>query len=685
MKIDTSRKIVRTCLSITLYVLLVVLTGYMLPSRTGAFKYHFEQGKPWHYELLTADRDFPVYKSEAQLQKEREQALADYVPYFNVQSDAATVQTNAVLRGGKAADIDKETTDYLSFRLRSIYTRGVASASDMEMLEKNGYEKIKVVDEQHVAATRQRENLYTPRTAYDAIMANAPGNTERVLRELDLNLYLIPNLTYDASASDKARESLLAAVSLTEGMVQQGQRIIDKGEIVSEHTYRLLNSMRIAAEDKSADPGAGMLARAGNILLVVCFVLMLVLYLASFRPALFDNFKNNLFFCTLIALICTCAWIVRRYTTLSIYLVPIAWIPVLIRVFYDSRTGFFIHLVTTLIIAMTVSAPMEFVILNLMAGLVAVSSLRDMTQRAQLARAAAFIFLTYSIVYTIFVLASTGSFEAVDPWSYLYFAINGILVLLAYGLIYICERLFGFISAITLVELTNVNSNLMLRFAEQAPGTFQHSLQVSNLATEAAKKIGANTLLVRTGALYHDIGKLSCPQNFTENQADGNNPLTAMSEAEAAQTIISHVSEGVRMARKHHLPAVIINFIESHHGTSKVRYFYNTYVNKHPGEPVDERLFTYPGPKPSSKEAVILMMADAVEARSRSLSQYTEESISQMVEQMVAAQIADGQFSEARLSFYDMETVKAVFKEKLIQMNHHRIAYPELKNKPAKS
>jgi putative nucleotidyltransferase with HDIG domain len=335
-----------------------------------------------------------------------------------------------------------------------------------------------------------------------------------------------------------------------------------------------------------------------------------------------------------------------------------------------------------LVVSIAVPAPYIFILLQVITGIIVVISLRDMTQRAQLAQTALFMFLTYSVVYTATTMLVTGDIKNVEYSYYLYFAINAVLVICAYGLIFLFERTFGLVSNITLVELTNVNSNLMLEFAEKAPGTFQHSLQVSNLATEAAKRIGAKVLLVRTGALYHDLGKMAHPEYFIENQS-GTNPLQSMPYTEAAKVIISHVEDGERIARKNRLPELIIHFIRSHHGTSVTRYFYNSAINaaKNAGEPsttVRKEDYAYPGPKPSTKEAAILMMADAIEARSRSLSELTIQSISDMVDQMIDMQVADGQFAETVLSFKDLEDIRAVFKQKLIEINHHRINYPTI-------
>ena len=426
-----------------------------------------------------------------------------------------------------------------------------------------------------------------------------------------------------------------------------------------------------------------MTSTIGVSVYIVILVLLFGLYLYTYRRKLLDNLRHVLFFTILMALVISAAFLVLRHFSASyIYLIPFAWVPIIARVFYDSRTAIFVHIVTVFIVSIAAPAPYVFILSQVITGIVAVISLRDMTQRAQLAQTALFTFLMYSVVYTATTLLVTGSIENVEYNYYIYFAINAVLVICAYGLIFLFERTFGLVSNITLVELTNVNSNLMLAFAEKAPGTFQHSLQVSNLATEAAKRIGAKVLLVRTGALYHDIGKMAHPEYFIENQS-GINPLQSMPYAEAAKVIISHVEDGERIARKHHLPELIVHFIRSHHGTSVTRYFYNSAVNAAKSEgksaaDVRKEDYAYPGPKPSTKEAAILMMADAIEARSRTLGELTEQSISDMVDQMIDVQVADGQFAETVLSFKDLEDIRAVFKQKLIEINHHRIIYPTI-------
>ena len=629
------KKSILTTFQVLSLAALAALAIYLAPKYSNPFKYHFEVGQPWAYGLVTAESNFAIYKTESQLEAEQKEVLRDYTPCYTL--DTAAVQGHLM----------------------------VVSLEEKERLQALGCTNVSVLYNR-VATKVAVADLYTPKEAYEKTHRN-----------------IAVNLQYDSITSDNLRQNILSSISLTHGMVQEGEKIIDTGEIVSERTYQILESLRRTIEEQNLSHRQSLTSTIGVGLYIVVLVAMFGMYLYTYRRKLLYNLRHMLFFTILVALLVATAFIVLRHVAAGyIYLIPFAWVPIIARVFYDSRTAIFIHLITILIVSIAAPAPYVFVLLQVITGIVAVISLRDMTQRAQLAQTALFVFLTYSIVYTAITMLVTGEIMNVEYYYYIYFAINAVLVICAYGLIFLFERTFGLVSNITLVELTNVNSNLMLEFAEKAPGTFQHSLQVSNLATEAAKRIGAKVLLVRTGALYHDIGKMAHPEYFIENQT-GVNPLQAMSCAEAAKVIINHVEEGERIARKHRLPEVIVHFIRSHHGTSVTRYFYNTAVNaaKTAGKTatdVNKEDYSYPGPKPSTKEAAILMMADAIEARSRSLNELTEQSIAEMVDQMIDAQVADGQFSETVLSFKDLEDIRAVFKQKLIEINHHRIVYPTI-------
>ena len=657
-------------------MLIIIALAY--PHKSGSFSYHFEEGRPWNHGLITAQYDFPVYKSDDQVKQEKAEALSRFAPYYTLNARVAREQMEATENVAKGV-LTKQEAAYLMQTLQRLYAVGILSIEDAGKVEKQGFSRITIVNQKHQAEVYPLNDCCTPRGAYELLLAGSPEGERSKLPMIGLNGLLLPNLAFDSTTTAIMHQKLLNEITEISGMVQQGEKIIDRGEIVDASTYQILMSLKRSMEERGVDARRANGMFFGIVALFALFVGMIIIYLITFRPLLFSDIRSMLFFSILMTIVIVMTCLLTRYTTFSIYIVPFAWVPIITRVFYDSRTALYLHMVTILICSFLAPEPFEFMVLQMAVGMLTVASLKDMEQRSQLFQTSLWILFTYAFAYTAFILARKGSFEMVHWQMYVYFAGNALLVICSYVLIYFFEKAFRLVSSVTLVELTNINSELMLEFAEKAPGSFQHSLQVSNLAMEAAKRIGANALLVRTGALYHDIGKMSAPQNFTENQQDGVNPLSKLSYIEAAACVLKHVSEGVRIAEEHGLPEVVVSFIRMHHGTSKTRYFYNSYKNAHPGEPVDDALFQYAGPKPNSKEAAVVMMADAVEARSRSMSVYTEESIREMVEQMIGLQMADGQFEETPLTFRDIQIVKEVFIRKLISMNHHRIAYPELK------
>ena len=625
------KSVTKNAVTILAYILLAAVTVYLYPRYDGSFPYRYEVGRPWSYDRLVAEFDFPIYKSDAQLEQEESEVLRDFAPIY------------AYIEGQPQSPL-------------------VVSLEEREFMVKEGVEHISIVNNK-IATIYPLKDIYTPKSAYVAF-------------EKDYT----PNLARDTAMTNQMRATLLSSISLTRGIVQAGEKVVDRGDIVTEETAILLRSLKIAYENEHQTKKQSAWSIAGEALFVVFFILLFGVYIYIFRPEFLRQQRTMLFFALLSSLILVLTGVLMRYTSLSIYLIPFAWVPIITRVFYDSRTAFFLHLITLLLAAPAVPNIGEFLMVQICIGVVAVAGLKDMTKRAQLAQTAGLIFVTYAITYTAYALSTTGDWRSIEVWNYLYFGINTILIICAYGLIYLFEKGFHLVSSITLVELTDINSSLLLEFAQKAPGSFQHSMQVSTLAMEAAKRIGAKSLLVRTGALYHDIGKLAHPEYFTENQPEGQNPLLEMSPEEAAKVVIAHVEDGVHIARQHRLPEVLISFITTHHGTSLTRYFYNTAVNNSNGqEPVNQDLFRYQGPKPNSKETAILMMADAVEARSRSLKEYTEDSVYSMVDDMIEQQIQEGQFAETPLSFKDVEDIRQVFKERLLVINHHRIKYPSIK------
>ncbi len=659
MKLKITKQQLETISKIGLMLSVIAIIVQFFPNQN-KFSYQFEIGKPWSYELITAAFDFPVYKNEHEIEKEKKLLLKDFESYFKADTTIFQSQIKKLVADQlKLTGKEPEYLNYIRSKFKEIYSKGIISADNMKSIVDNGSGNIRFILPNRYTISKSISEIRTPKTAYEEILYLAPEK----IREYNLNNYLIENLIFDSIATENSRKEILKGLSLTTGMVQTGERIIDRGEIVNPESFKILRSLKIEFDKRKSSIEQSALVTIGQLIIITTLIVLFFLYLYLFRPRIFENFGNLLFLSLLILMIVGLAALASNQQSLHYLMIPYALLPIIIRVFFDSRTALFAHVITMLIISLIVDNPFQFIVLQISIGMVAVSSLKDMTQRSQLAQTAFYILLSYIFLFLAFEFIAEGEIDRIHIQPIIYFAISCTILLFAYVLIYIFEKIFGLISALTLVELTNVNSDLMISFAEKAPGTFQHTLQVSNLATEAAKKIGANSLLIRTGALYHDIGKMKNPQFFIENQFGAHNPLKDMPLEEAAKLIIGHQ---------------IIQFITTHHGLSKTKYFYNSFVNTYPDIKPNDELFTYPGPLPNSKETAILMMADAVEARVRSLGIYTDESISNAVEQMIDSQIADGMFKNAPISFRDVETVKEVFKEKVKNMYHSRIVYPEL-------
>ena len=658
-----------------LFACLSILIVLLYPAED-TFKYQFEVGKPWSYELITASFDFPIYKNEQQLAKEKEEILKDFAPFYKIDTTFVNKQLQTLTADLQLKkDIQPNTINYIRNKFKSIYASGIISVTEYNKLMTDNRTRISCIMPNRVTHVILMENIFTPRSAYEQIATNTPTS----LKDYNINKYLTENLTFDSVTTAISKNELLKNLSMTSGMVQSGERIIDRGEIINSNTYQVLNSLKIESEKRKSTIQQSSIVILGEVIMTCGLITLFFLYLYLFRPRIFEVTSHVIFILLLILLIVSLTSITIRFTSSSYFIVPFALLPIIIRVFFDSRTALFAHIITVLIISFMVDNAFQFILLQITVGMAAVSSLKDMSQRSQLAQTALYIFLSYVLMYVAFELISEGDINRIDWQNITVFALSSVFLLFAYVLIYIFEKIFDLVSSVTLVELTNINSDLMMQFSDRAPGTFQHSLQVSNLATEAAKKINANSLLVRTGALYHDIGKMKHPEYFIENQVGGKNPLSEIDYEDASQIVINHVNDGIDIARKNHLPEQIIKFISSHHGTSKTKYFYYSYINANPDKKPNDDIFTYPGPIPNNKETAILMMADAVEARSRSLSEYTDESISEMVENMIDNQIAEGEFKDAPITFRDVELVKAVFKEKIKNIYHNRIKYPEIK------
>lgn len=655
---------------------------YFLP-RDGKFNYQFDIDKPWKYGQLMATFDFPIYKADEVVKREQDSILSSFQPYF--QSDKEVEKkVLAKLKTDYQSHLREllPSTDYIRFlerTLSEIYLAGIVSTEELDKLHKDSISSIMVINDK-MAFPQSTEKVYSVKDAYHYILtADSSRYRSEVLRQCSLNEYLFPNLTYDEQRTETAREEILNDYSWANGIVLSGQKIIDRGEIVNQETYSILESLRKESIKRSESIGQKRLMLVGQILFTGIFMLCFMLYLELFRKDYYKRkgslsllFASITFYCVLTA-------IMVANNIFNVYIIPYAMLPVIIRIFLDSRTAFTAQAITILICSICLRYPHEFILLQLSAGLVAILSLRELSQRSQLFRTAILVILTYIAVYFAFELITENDLSKFNGSMYTYFIINGILLLFAYPLLFLVEKTFGFTSNVTLVELSNINNSLLRRMSETVPGTFQHSMQMANLAAEAANRIGAKSQLVRTGALYHDIGKMENPVFFTENQSGNVNPHKNLSYEQSAQTIISHVTDGLKLAEKHNLPKAVKDFITTHHGRGKTKYFYISWKNEHPGEEPDEEVFTYPGPNPFTKEQAILMMADSVEAASRSLPEYTEESIGNLVEKIIDSQVAEGFFKQCPITFKDIDVVKTVFKEKLKTIYHTRISYPELK------
>ena len=665
-----------------IFITTVSIIVYFLP-KEGKFNYdEFDINTPWKYGLLQASFDFPIYKNEQQVQKEQDSILATYQPYFHLDKEIGKNMQKKLRE-----DYNKNLRQvlpvssyirYIERTLENIYNHGILNAEDAAFIVQDSIEKIQLIDK-NVGTEKPAKELYTIKEAYEHLLnVDTAYYDKRILQLCNLSNYLIPNLLYDKEKSELAKKDLLSKISWSSGYVLNGQKIIDRGEIVNEQTYNILLSLRKEWEDRSKSTKETRMTTLGQILFVSMFVLFFMIYLELFRKKYYERKGTLTLLFALVVFFPVILSIMVAQNIGSVYVIPFAMIPIIVGVFLDSRTAFVAHIIIILLSSITLRYPYEFMVLQMGAGMAAIYSLRELSQRSQLFRTAVIVFGCYALLYFAFALIQDDDFTKLNTRMYIYFGINGILLLFAYPLLFILEKIFGFTSNVTLVELSNINNSLLREMSEIAPGTFQHSLQMANLAAEAANKIGANSQLVRTGALYHDIGKMVNPAFFTENQS-GINPHKSLSYEQSAQVIINHITDGIKLAEKHNLPKVIKDFIRTHHGAGVAKYFYISYKNEHPDEEVDISMFSYPGPNPFTKEQAILMMADAVEAASRSLPEYTEESINGLIEKIVDGQVQDGYFKECPITFKDIALVKALFKEKLKTVYHTRITYPELK------
>ena len=693
---------------ILLYLAAAVILFFLFPS-AGKFKYEYQKGRPWMHETLIAPFDFPIYKTQQEIEQERDSIMQLFSPYFQLDTSIAYQQSARLDSSFKKIFSqavtkmveEKLVPSYLKqellmqendFRaavlhsLRSIYNQGIVSSVEWN---KNQFKQSKTIQiiRNNVSSQVALNSLYAEVSAYRFLIGNVreqPGlkaysadQTEQLLHFMNLNEYITGNLFYDARKTELERKSLVSNISLTEGMVLEGERIISKGEIVSDEKFKILESLRIEYNQRVGITGHKILLLLGQFILSILSVLMIFLFLQSFRKEVFGNQLKTLFILFIILFMSALTRLVISYSQLSVYVIPFALIAIIVKTFYDSRIALFILITTLFITAFWVPNAFEFVFMNFVAGIVAIFSLSNQYRRGKLFITSVLVLLAYTVVFAGISLLEEGRWSSVSWGELFWFTGNSLLLLSAYPLMFIFEKTFGFLSDASLTELSDTNQPLLRQLAELAPGTFQHSLQVANLAEDAVRHIGGNALLVRTGALYHDIGKMENPLYFIENQTPGTNIHEHFDAAESARIVISHVENGLLLARKNGLPEQISDFISTHHGTTLARYFYYTWLKNNKEESNSEHLFRYPGPRPFSKETAVVMMADAVEAASRSLTKVDESSLTALVNEIIDQQMHEEQFNDADITFKDITTIKNVFIQRLRNIYHARIAYPK--------
>ena len=654
---------------------------WFLPRDRSSVGYKYDVGKPWMYQSFIAQFDFPIYKSEEAIKQEQDSMIQTLMPYYNYDSTQEKKQIDrfnhdfaegmsGLPYAYRAALID---------RMHRLYSAGIMSTPEYNTIARDTTSMVKVVAGKNATPT-EIGCMYSTMSAYEALLKDEYLAKDRpTLQKLNLTNYLEPNLTYDKERTETEKSDMLSSIPLASGMVMSGQKIIDRGDIVDEYTYRVLASFEREVQRRSATQLEITTTVIGQIVYVTMLVMLFTIYIALFRKDYFEKPRSIMMLYVMITLFPIVVSLMMEHSWFNVYIVPFAMAAIFARMFMDSRTAFVTQLTIVMICAAAVKYQYEFIIIQVVAGLVAIYSLRELSSRAQVIKTALLVTVSSCAVYLALQMMQETDVLKLDSKMYTHFAVNGVLLLLSYPLMYLIEKTFGFTSNVTLFELSNTFKGLLRNLSEVAPGTFQHSITVGNLASEVASRIGADSLLVRVGALYHDIGKMTNPAFFTENQA-GVNPHDNLSCKESAKIIIGHVAEGVKLAEKANLPTIIKDFILTHHGRGMAKYFYIKYQNEHPDEVVDKELFTYPGPNPFTREQALLMMADTCEAASRSLTEYTEESISSLVGRLIDGQVGDGYFKDCPITFRDIAQAKQVLTERLMSIYHTRIQYPELKN-----
>jgi len=678
LKIQNSFDIIFKALLLAVCAAVII---YALP-KEGKFKYDFQQGKPWLHENLYAPFDFAVLKSNENLLNEKAEIENNSSLYFNQFDSISGLAISNLQKSledsiGSAKILSLEKRNYALKKVKAIYAAGIVQTIELKndvhpnqliVIQRNGhFEEIEFGDLLSIKDAILELQSDSVSTNYQS-----PSNLQNEL----INA-IQHNVFYDANKTGAVKQSKLENIINTHGKVERSELIVAKGELINEELYWKLTSLKQEFEHSKGDDSSIYFVTVGKIIFVSLIFFVLVLFLRVFRQNIL-NVNNRVVFILITFTSVVLMGIAPLYIeNLNIYLLPFCILPIVIKAFYDEIMAAFIYILAMILIGFSVPNAFEFVYIEILAGLIAVFSLVNLKKRSQLLGTAGIIFVTYCIAHLSIIIMQEGTWHNIELSNLYAFGGAATLTLLSYPLIYVFEKIFGFLSDVTLMELSDTNSTLLRNLATKTPGTFQHSMQVANLAETAIQKIGGNPLLVRTGALYHDIGKLEAPQFFIENHVSGFNPHDDLEPRESSRIIINHVIKGIELAKKHNLPEVLIDFIRTHHGTSQVKYFLYKEKEENPNEEIDTSVFSYPGPIPFSKETAVLMMADACEAASRSLKTYTTESVNKLIDGIIDGQAKEGQFANADITFKDITTIKSIFKKMLLNIYHVRVEYPK--------
>jgi len=671
-----------------LFLMSIVLLVLIFP-REGKFKYEFQKGKPWKHKDLIASFDFAIIKPGNEIELERLIVLEELKLFFKTNDKLNEEKTEELSNEferewerkysgkDKRKNLKNNSKDAALKIFNKFINTGIIELTPEIENKPDDFSIIILKD--NIAEEKNLSQIFNIHTANEFILEQLKDykNIDRTFLLTILEKFLIPNIFYDAETTEKEKQILLNNISLTHGMVQTGERIISKGELVTGNKYQVLESIKMEYEQQLGSPSTYYSILIGQIILITISVIVLLFFLLYFRKDIYVDNKKLILILLVIILMVFITSLVIKFNVGYLYLVPICLVPIIIRAFFDTRLALYVHIITIIIIGFLVPNSFEFVFLQLIAGIIVIISVVHLQKRSQFFVTSFMVFLSYLIVYVGLALIQEGSLMGVELKYIALFAGSAVLTLFSYPLIFIFEKIFGMITDVTLMELSNSNTKLLRELSMKAPGTFQHSLQLANLAEEALYEIGGNTLLARTGALYHDIGKMDMPEYFIENQSTGVNIHDDLPFDKSAKIIISHVKKGIKKAKKHNLPEQIIDFIKTHHGTRKVMYFYNMLLKEKPNEQIDEAIYTYPGPIPFSKETAVLMMADSVEAASRSIKQPNEQNLSELVDNIINKQVENEQFVNSNITLKEITKVKNILKKKLMNMYHVRIEYPE--------